>query len=151
MKRKHPMLIPTLLACILCFFRPLNPASILHYFHLVATRCWKVFHRFPSVMLLRCASVRATERSAAPVHAVNYISKAHMDKDHTKHRRINNNLQDMYQRPLTTAQEIGWTCMAPKSKDPLVADTGKLELNSRVKTDVTMGEGRCVTEYFMGR
>ena len=74
-----------------------------------------------------------------------------MDKDHTKHRRINNNLQDMYQRPLTTAQEIGWTCMAPKSKDPLVADTGKLELNSRVKTDVTMGEGRCVTEYFMGR
>ena len=74
-----------------------------------------------------------------------------MDKDHMKHRRIETNVQDMYQRPMTTAQEIGWTCMAPKSKDPLVADTGKLELNSRVKTDVTMGEGRCVTEYFMGR
>lgn len=94
---------------------------------------------------------RIKNRSSVPINAVNYRSKNQMVKDHLKHRRVDSNLQDMYQRPMTTAQEIGWMAMAPKTVDPLVADTGKIEYNPRLKTDVTQGEGRCVTEYFSGR
>mmetsp|Transcript_31962 Transcript_31962/g.60120 ORF Transcript_31962/g.60120 Transcript_31962/m.60120 type:complete len:124 (-) Transcript_31962:414-785(-) len=88
-------------------------------------------------------------RSAKPSSATNYSSMNQMQLDRHRHRRVEPSPQDMYQKPVTTSQEIGWTAMAPKSTDPLCKDTGKLDHNPLQSTDVTRGEGRSVADYFL--
>jgi hypothetical protein len=47
------------------------------------------------------------------------------------------------------AQEIGWNAVAPKAYDPFCKETGKKAHNPLLSTDVTRGEGRSVTDYFL--
>eukprot|EP00238_Polyblepharides_amylifera_P006318 CAMPEP_0196581930 /NCGR_PEP_ID=MMETSP1081-20130531/36558_1 /TAXON_ID=36882 /ORGANISM="Pyramimonas amylifera, Strain CCMP720" /LENGTH=197 /DNA_ID=CAMNT_0041902341 /DNA_START=154 /DNA_END=747 /DNA_ORIENTATION=- len=88
------------------------------------------------------------ERSSAPTSAAQYRSKIQLDVDRVKHKRLEVNPQAMYQCPITSSQGYGWNAVAPKSHDPIVSETGKLEFNGLKQTDVTLGEGRSVTDYF---
>jgi hypothetical protein len=70
--------------------------------------------------------------------------------DRKKERRPEHGPQDTYTRPMTTAQEIGWTAVSPPSIDPLCEDSMRPQHNPMPSTDVTKGkEGRCVTDYFL--
>ncbi|KAK3237254.1 hypothetical protein CYMTET_52654 [Cymbomonas tetramitiformis] len=101
-----------------------------------------------------CKSIEALKkRSAAPSSAAAYISKKSMQEDRTKHRRLENNPQNVLNKPATTAQEVGWEAQKPISQSTtgfitLHPDMGNA-FHGKKSSDVTGGEGRSITDWYL--
>ena len=87
-------------------------------------------------MLARCTN------PADPKH---YTSGLRLRADRHRHRRLDENPQASYAKPLLASQVYGWHTQQAKAAEEL-GNTKKYF--PVTKTDVTLNEGRSVTDYF---
>ncbi|KAK9808612.1 hypothetical protein WJX72_000541 [[Myrmecia] bisecta] len=80
------------------------------------------------------------ESSRQPATSCSYTSYSKYRDDKLKHRRVDYCPQKTFQTPVTASQEVGWHTMKPR--------TGGDPTFPLSQTDVTLREGRSISDYF---
>lgn len=87
---------------------------------------------------------RLIDRAKNPSNPVHYKSNLHFRQDMHKHRRMEEDPQQYFSKPLTSSQTIGWhTKQAAPSQE---APTRKYY--PITSTEITQKEGRSLEDYF---
>lgn len=84
-------------------------------------------------------------RCAAPTNPKHYTSGLRLRADRKRHRRLDTTPQSSYAKPLLASQVYGWHTQQAQAA-PDLGNTRKYY--PITKTDVTLCEGRSVTDYF---
>jgi hypothetical protein len=87
----------------------------------------------------------ALERCSNPADPKHYISGLRLRADRKRHWRLDEPPQASYAKPLLTSQVYGWHTQQAQAV-PEMGNTRKYF--PVTKTDVTLNEGRSVTDYF---
>jgi len=80
-----------------------------------------------------------------PASLTNYTSFRHMSDDRTRHRRIDKDLMQCYDKPLTGNSEYGW--YSKQVRTPVGVVGAPLYIGHQ-HTEVTENEGRSIKDYY---